>query len=140
MRNKLLVIPLMLILALTVGVSSTQGQMKSKMKYLVIGDFIDPGPMMAPPQVVQMMEHAILPSLDMLAKWEADKRITGGIYVGDRKGVFIVDAESNEEVDKLIQSLPFWGLLKWTVSPLQTFSGRAAQDKMGAEKMKSMIK
>ena len=140
MRNKLLLIPLMLLLTLTFGVSSTQAQMKSKMKYLVIGDFIDPGPMMAPPQVVQMMEHAVLPSLDMLVKWEADKRITGGVYVGDRKCVFIVDAESNEEVGNLVQSLPFWGLLKWSVSPLQSFSARAVQDKLGAEKMKSMTK
>lgn len=140
MRNKLLVIPLTLMFGLTVMVSSSEAQMKGKMKYLVIGDFIDPGPMMAPPQLVQMIEHAILPGLDMLAKWEADKKITGGIYVGDRKGVFVVEAESNEEVDKMIQSLPFWGLMKWTVSPLHTFVGRAAQTKMGLEKMKSMMK
>ena len=140
MRNKLLVILLILMFGLTVMVGSSEAQMKAKMKYLVVGDFIDPGPMMAPPQVVQMFEKAILPSLDMLAKWEADKKITGGIYVGDRKGVFVVEAESNEEVDKMIQSLPFWGLLKWNVSALNTFAARSVQDKMGVEKMKSMMK
>ena len=140
MRTKPFAILFILVFALTFVVSTSEAQTKAKMKYLVIGDFIDPGPMMAPPQVVQMMEHAVLPSLDMLVKWEADKRITGGVYVGDRKCVFIVDAESNEEVGNLVQSLPFWGLLKWSVSPLQSFSARAVQDKLGAEKMKSMTK
>jgi len=141
MLNKQLTVLLILVAALMFVVSSSPSQMKGKMgKYLVIGEFIDPGAMMSPSQGIPMMDNAVLPSLDMLAKWEADKKITGGIYVGERKGVFVVEAESNEEVDKMIQSLPFWGLLKWTVSPLHTFAGRAAQDKMNVEKMKSMMK
>ena len=140
MRNKIVVIPCLLIVGLFAVVSSSEAQMKSKMKYLVVGDFIDPGPMMPPPQVAQMLETAILPSLEILAKWEGDNRIHGGIFLGDRKGVFVIEAESNEEVDKMIMSLPMWGLLKWTVSPLHTFAGRAAQDKMNAEKIKSMTK
>ena len=140
MHNKPFFLLLMLTLALMLVVIPSEAQMKPKMKYLVVGDFIDPGPMMPPPQVAQMLETAILPSLDMLAKWETDNRIHGGIFVGDRKGVFVIEAESNEEVDKMIMSLPMWGLLKWTVSPLHTFAGRAAQDKMNAEKIKSMNK
>ena len=140
MRNKFPTFSLMLMFALIVAVGSSEAQMKGKMKYLVIGEFIDPGPLIAPPQVVQMLEQAVLPSLDMLAKWESEKKITGGIYVGDRKGVFVVEAESNEEVDKMIQSLPFWGLLKWNVSALNTFAGRLGQEKVIVERMKSMTK
>ena len=49
MRNKFLFATLMLIIGLMAAVSSSEAQMKGKMKYLVVGDFIDPGPMMAPP-------------------------------------------------------------------------------------------
>ena len=140
MRNRFVSIGLILALVFLASTSSSQAQMKGKMKYLVIGEFIDPGPMASPQQMVPMFENAILPSLDMLAKWEAEKKISGGIYVGARAGVFVVEAETNEEVDKLVQSLPFWGLLKWTVSPLNTFAGRAAQDRQGVEKMKASMK
>ena len=140
MRNRFPTFSLIMMLVFIGAVGSSEAQMKSKMKYLVIGEFIDPGPMMAPPQFAQMLEHSILPSLDMLAKWEADKKIMGGVYVGARKGVFVVEAESNEEVDKMIQSLPFWGLLKWNVSALNTFAARSAQEKTMVEKMKGITK
>jgi hypothetical protein len=138
MHKKSLVTLLMLICALTMAVYSAGAQMKGKTKYLVIGDYIDPGPLAPPQQTVQMLENAVLPSFDILSKLEAEKKLSGGIYVGERKGVFIIEAESNDEVDKFLHTLPFWGLLKWTVSPLQTFSARGAEDKAGIEMMKSM--
>ena len=140
MHSKPFFLLLFLMVTLALVVIPSEAQTQAKMKYLVVGDFIDPGPMMSPPQVAQMLETAILPSLDMLTKWEADNRIHGGIFVGDRKGVFVIEAESNGELDKMIMSLPMWGLMKWTVSPLHTFAGRAAQDKMNVEKIKSMKK
>jgi hypothetical protein len=130
----------MLMLALTVIVGSSEAQTKVKMKYLVIGEAVDAGPMLQPGQVTAMIEQAIIPSLDMLAKWEADKKIVGGLYVGDRKGVFILEAESNDEVDKMLESLPFWGLLKWNVSALQSFESRSTLEKTIVEKMKTMKK
>ena len=123
-----------------IAAGSAEAQSKAKMKYLVIGDYIDPGPLLPPAQAGQMLENVVLPSMDMLSKWEADHKILGGICVGERRGVFVVEAESNEEVDKMLESLPFWGLLKWNVTALNSFASRAAQDKMSMAAMKSMGK
>lgn len=108
-----------------------------RMKFLVEADYIDPGPLMPQDQAMKMIDAAIIPSLDMLAKWETDGKISGGIVVGARRGVFVVTAESNEEVDKMLQSLPFWGLLKWNVTPLHTFKGRADQEREWVKTMSS---
>jgi hypothetical protein len=39
-------------------------------------------------------------------------------YTAARGGVFIIDADSNEQVEQLITSLPYWGLVKVDVKPL----------------------
>jgi hypothetical protein len=107
------------------------------MKFLVEGDYIDPGALMPQDQAMKMIDAVIIPSLDMMAKWETEGKITGGIVVGARRGVFVMTAESNEEVDKMLQSLPFWGLLKWNVTPLHTFKGRADQEREWVKSMSS---
>jgi hypothetical protein len=138
MYKKSLVTMLMLVCALTMAVFSAGAQTKGKTKYLVIGDYIDPGLLAPPQQTAKLIENAVLPSFDILAKWEAEKKVSGGLYVGERKVVFIIEAESNDELDKFLYTLPMWGVLKWTVSPLQTFSARGVEDKAGIEMLKSM--
>jgi hypothetical protein len=98
------------------------------MKYLVSGS---EGPGFATPEeAVESLEEVILPTFDALMKLEAQKKIAaGGLPVGDRAVVFIVEAASNEELDRLLRSIPAWGVLDWHVTPLQSFAGRAAQDR-----------
>lgn len=98
------------------------------MKYLVSGS---EGPGFASPEeAVEILEEVILPTFDALMKLEAKKKIAaGGLPVGDRAVVFIVEAASNEELDRLLRSIPAWGVLDWHVTPLQSFAGRAAQDR-----------
>lgn len=98
------------------------------MKYLVSGS---EGPGFATPEeAVEILEEVILPTFDALMKLEAKKKIAaGGLPVGDRAVVFIVEAASNEELDRLLRSIPAWGVLDWHVTPLQSFAGRAAQDR-----------
>jgi len=98
------------------------------MKYLVSGS---EGPGFASPEeAVEILEEVILPTFDALMKLEAQKKIAaGGLPVGDRAVVFIVEAASNEELDRLLRSIPAWGVLDWHVTPLQSFAGRAAQDR-----------
>jgi hypothetical protein len=43
--------------------------------------------------------------------------------------VFIAEAASNEELDTLLRRIPAWGVLKWQVTPLQSFAGRAAEER-----------
>jgi hypothetical protein len=97
------------------------------MKYLVIGSG---GPGFASPEeAIKVLKEIVLPSFDQLIALEKKKILAGGLPVGDRAFVFIVEASSNEELDEMLRKLPMWGSLDWEVSPLQTFSGRAAQER-----------
>jgi len=98
------------------------------MRYLVSGS---EGPGFASPEeAVEILEEVVLPTFDALMKLEAQKKIAaGGLPVGDRAFIFIVEAASNEELDRLLRSIPAWGVLDWHVTPLQSFAGRAAQDR-----------
>jgi muconolactone delta-isomerase len=89
------------------------------MRFLVTLDGSDTGGVGMPPeQLVQMLDQVIIPSIEQLAQWEQEGRIHGGGYTAGRGGVFMVDADSSEEVDQLVTSLPQWGLVKVDVTPL----------------------
>ena len=127
---------ILLVAVLTVLLGNIQGNAQgSKMKYLVQGEYVEPGPLMPQEQVMKMIEGVVIPSLDMLARWEEEGKITGGLAVGARRGVFVMEASSHEEVDKMLQSLPFWGLLKWEVTALHSFKGRANQEREAVKAM-----
>ena len=109
-------------------------QQPKPMKYLVKGTG---GPASTSPADMEaLLNNVVLPTFDQLIKLEQEGKITGGLPVGDRALVFIVEASSNEEVDKLLRSLPIWGVLEWKVTPLQSFEGRAAIDRKIAEDSK----
>jgi hypothetical protein len=75
------------------------------MKYLVTGS---EGPGFASrEQAIEVLEKGILPTFDALMKLEANKKIlAGGLPVGDRAFVFILEASSHEEADQLLRVLP----------------------------------
>ena len=105
------------------------------MKYLVVGSG---GPGFASPkEAVKVLEEIILPSFDEIIRLEKKKKIlAGGLPVGDRSFVFIVEASSNEELDQMLRTLPMWGSLDWEVTALQTFAGRAAQERSIVKELK----
>jgi hypothetical protein len=94
-------------------------------RYLVLGS---EGPGFASPEeTLDVLEKGILPTFDALLKLEAEKKIVaGGLPVADRAFVFIAEAASNDELDAMLRRIPAWGVLKWQVTPLQSFAGRAA--------------
>ncbi len=105
------------------------------MKYLVFGSG-GPG-FESPQEAVAILKEMVLPSLDQLIRMEKQKKIlAGGLPVGDRSFVFIVEAASNEEVDAMLRKLPMWGVLDWEVTALQTFAGRAAQERSIVKELK----
>jgi len=105
------------------------------MRYLVVGSG---GPGFASAdEAVEVLQHVILPSFKMLAELEKKKKIlAGGLPVGDRAFVFIVNAKTNEDVDRMLRDLPMWGALEWEVTPLQTFSGRARIEREAVREIK----
>jgi hypothetical protein len=50
--------------------------------------------------------------------------------------VFIAEADDNDAIDRLVRDLPAWGVLVWTITPLQTFAGRAAVERSVLERLR----
>ncbi len=132
---------LVAVIALFLSVNVPQGQEKGKMIYLVTMESVETGEMHPPQQAIQFVEQMVIPSLEALAKMEAEKKIlAGGIVAGARAAVFIVQASSNEELSRLLQSLPIWGIVKVDVTPLQSFKDRTNQDRELIEHLKAALK
>jgi hypothetical protein len=108
---------------------------EQKMNYLVIAS---DGPGFASPEeMIQVLEKGVLPTFDALMQLEADKTIiAGGLPVGERKFVFILEASSNEEADRILRDIPAWGVFKWQVMPLQSFGGRAEKERSVVAELK----
>ncbi len=108
------------------------------MQYLVKLEFVETDALLASQQIAQLMEHAVVPTLEACAKLEAEKKIlAGGVAAGSGTGTLIIEAGSNEELNQLVQSLPAWGALKVTVTPLQSFAERVEQDRRRLEDFKA---
>lgn len=84
-----------------------------------------------------LIEQQILLSIEAVVKLEEEKKILAGeALVGKRAGMVIVEASSNEELDRLLTSLPFWGLMKMEVSPMQIFKEAATRTRESLKQIK----
>jgi hypothetical protein len=125
-----------LLIMLAVSAQAAEGQ---KMKYLVTASE-GPG-FSTPEEALKVLEKGVLPTFDSLLKLEAEKRIVaGGLPVGERKFIFILEASSNEEVDQILRDIPAWGVFKWQVIPLQSFEGRAQKERSVLSELKKQLK
>jgi hypothetical protein len=124
MTRLILIITVLVCSVVFLSAEASYSQEAKPMKYLVTGTG---GPASASPaEMSAFLKNVVLPSLDQANQLEKEGKITGGLPVGDRAVVFILEASSNDEVDKLLRSIPLWPVLEWKVVPLQTFEGRAA--------------
>jgi hypothetical protein len=111
------------------------------MMYLVKGEFMEENIAGKPQEeALSWIEKVVHPSLEALDKAMQEKKITGGTIAGERIGVMIVEAPSNEEVGRFLRSLPFWGALRWTIVPLQSFKSTLEQDKTAFRQARAMAK
>jgi hypothetical protein len=75
---------------------------------------------------IQLIEKIVLLRLEPLAKLEEEKKILGGgVVAGARTGAFVVELTSHSELNRRLQELPFWGVVKWKATPF--ISIRAAR-------------
>ena len=110
------------------------------MQYLVTMDFVDPGPLLPTQQYVGMMRQAVLPGHEVLKTLKSEGSIVaGGFPVGERAIALIVESNSPKELDALLQGIPFWGITKTKVTPLQNFEDRHDQDRQGTEQMEQSL-
>lgn len=97
------------------------------MLFLVMGENIDSGYLLPPEQAFQAIEQAVVPSFQILGQLAEQGKVKGGVYPGERAGAFVIDAASYEELDSIMNHLPFFGLIKWQVKPLMPFATIAKQ-------------
>jgi len=94
------------------------------MKYLVTIERIGASPT-SHQEVIQELEQVVIPHFELIMRLEAERKIlASGVYTGERAGVLIMDVDSNEELDRLLMSIPGWELFKIDVTPLQSCEGR----------------
>lgn len=90
-------------------------------QYFVTMDIEAADPLLPVDQLARVMRESILPSVEALIQLTVQgKVITGGYPIGDRFMVFIVEAESEEEVHEVLAELPLSGTAKTTVRRLQS--------------------
>ena len=92
----------------------------------------------SPQEGTAFIEQRILPTLELCRKLEGERKIVAGGPVSGAIALFlIVAADSAQELDAVITSLPVWPLLETTITPLTTFDGRMHALRARLEQVKS---
>jgi len=103
-------------------------------------DFVDPGPLLPPQQFLGMARTSVLPGHEAIINLKSEGKILAGGYpLGEKAIVFIIESDSPKELDALLQEIPFWGITKTKVTPLQNFEDRRAQDRQFAEQLEQSL-
>lgn len=90
-------------------------------QYFVTMDIEAADPLLPVDQLARVMRESILPSVEALMQLAVQgKVITGGYPIGDRFMVFIVEAESEDEVREVLAGLPLSDVARTTVRRLQS--------------------
>lgn len=88
-----------------------------------------------------MLQDGIIPSFNALHQLEEKGIIlAGGLPLGERTLVFIMEASSNEQADRILRELPCWGVFDWEVRPILSFGKRSKEEQSIVSKLKKRIK
>ena len=93
-----------------------------------------------PQDGILLIERYILPSLEICRKWQAEgKLLAGGPVSASIQLAFVLEVESVQELDDLVESLPLWPLMETSVIPLTTFEGRIQAVQSKLKELKSLV-
>jgi hypothetical protein len=96
----------------------------------------DSGRSASPQELLIFIEQFVLPTLDLCKRLEDEKKIlAGGPVAGAIALAVVIKAESVQELDELIESLPIWPRMETTVTPLTSFEGR----KVAVERVRAKL-
>lgn len=110
------------------------------MKYLVQMKLVSSSRPATPQEGIAFIEQTILPTLELCKMLEAEKKIiAGGAVSGSIALSLLVSAESAQEVDDLVTSLPVWPRMETTVTPLNSFEGRMQALRPRLDELKRQI-
>ena len=76
---------------------------------------------------IEQLDKILIPSLESLGK--ESRILAGGIAAGTFTGAFVIEAKSKDEVTALVSALPASSMMKWQVTPIETFAYRADIEK-----------
>jgi muconolactone delta-isomerase len=92
--------------------------------YMVTIDLIKDDPLLNIRSLTDIVTEKILPSLEALKALQSKgKVLAGGHPVGQRFLLLIMEAESEEEAQKLLEELPLYELGNTKVTELRGFEG-----------------
>lgn len=95
------------------------------MLFLVEMDHVKSGMTPTPEASRAFIEQIIFPTIARAEQLVAEKKILlGGPVVGRIAVRFIIEADSLQDVDRIITSLPLWPVAETRVTPLIAFTDR----------------
>ena len=110
------------------------------MQYLVEMNLADSGRPQSQQEGVTFIEQFVFPTLELCNKLQEEKKIlAGGPVAGAIALALIIKAESIQELDELLESLPIWPLMETTVTPLTSFEGRRVSIRLRLEGLRGQL-
>jgi len=95
----------------------------------------------SPQEETTFIQGYIFPSLEMLKKLQEENKILAGGPMSGTIGIaLILQADSAQEIDELVESLPVWPLMETAVTPLTTFDGRITTLRPKLERLKANLR
>ena len=76
----------------------------------------------------KILTEKIIPGLKILKSWEADGKLDGGFFHAQRSAVLIIEAESLEGFDSMMDTLHLNGAFDADIIELQPISDALAKD------------
>lgn len=108
------------------------------MRYFVNIEMMETSPT-SPQELIPHLERVVIPHYELFMKLEAEGKIlASGAYAGERAGAFIIDVDSNDELDQLLMSIPGWESFKIDVTPLQSHENRIKMVRQILEHLKTV--
>ncbi|MGA2515343.1 MAG: hypothetical protein ABSG44_02195 [Thermodesulfobacteriota bacterium] len=109
------------------------------MLFFVEVDHVKSGQMPTPEAGRAFIEQIILPTIARAEQLIAEKKIlSGGPAAGRISLRLMIEADSLEDVDQIISSLPLWTVAETRVTPLIAFTDRRKHVQMLLERLVSM--
>jgi muconolactone delta-isomerase len=72
-------------------------------------------------ELLVVIREEVLPSVESLMALKAQgKVVTGGYPIGHRAMVFIIETDSKEQLDEILEGLPLSTIARVKVTPLKT--------------------
>src|SRR5262249_9966259 len=107
------------------------------MLFLAELDYVRSGPPPTPEAGLAFIEQVILPTLARAEQLVAEKRIAaGGPVIGRPALRLMVEADSLEEADHVISSLPLWAVAETRVTPIIPFADRRSHVEAVRERLR----